>query len=217
MKNIFKIITLGLFSLAFLGCNEVEYIKEGVKDDFSFKETEEVTNYIKIEMADNDIMLLELFPETAPITVENFQKLVKEKFYDNLTFHRIVKNFMIQGGDPTGTGNGGSSEKIKGEFKNNGVENNLSHTRGVISMARSNDVNSASSQFFICHADTLSLDGSYAAFGKLIAGYDVLDKLANVEVNGETPINKPKIKTIRFITIEDKQEWQFQFKLSFFS
>ena len=147
-------------------------------------------------------MLLELYPEIAPITVENFQKLVSEKFYDNLIFHRVIKDFMIQGGDPNGTGTGGSKETIKGEFKSNGVENNLKHERGVLSMARSRDKDSASSQFFICHQESSHLDGEYAAFGKLIAGYDTLDKIASTKVNGETPATTQKMKSIRFVTIE---------------
>lgn len=190
-----------VFLLLFLGgCGKNN--TEGMIDQMSYKETEEKTNYVKVEMSTGDVMLLELYPEIAPITVENFQKLVSEKFYDNLTFHRVVKDFMIQGGDPNGNGMGGSSEKIKGEFQSNGVENNLSHERGVISMARSSDYNSASSQFFICHGDASFLDGDYAAFGKLIAGYDTLDKIANTEVNGETPKKTQRIKSIRFVTIE---------------
>lgn len=198
MKKKLIIVLFIVCSLLVTGCEE-KYITEGTKDEINFKETEEVTNYVKIEMSTDDIMILELYPDVAPITVENFQKLVSEKFYDNLTFHRIVKNFMIQGGASlTNT----DVETIIGEFKNNGVKNNLLHERGVISMARANDPNSASTQFFICHADSPHLDGDYAAFGKLIAGFDVLDKLANTRVNGETPVNPPKIKTIRFVTIE---------------
>ena len=119
MKKL-KIISLliGLFLIT--GCGEVKYMTEGKLDKISFKETNEITNYVKIEMMDDSLMLVELNPETAPLTVENFQKLVSEKFYDNLTFHRIVKDFMIQGGDPTGTGSGGSPDKIKGEFSKNG-------------------------------------------------------------------------------------------------
>jgi len=176
--------------------------KEGELDNMKFKETEEKTNYVKIEMTTGDLMLLELYPEIAPITVENFQKLVSEKFYDNLIFHRVIKDFMIQGGDPNGTGTGGSKETIKGEFKSNGVENNLKHERGVLSMARSRDKDSASSQFFICHQESSHLDGEYAAFGKLIAGYDTLDKIASTKVNGETPATTQKMKSIRFVTIE---------------
>lgn len=120
---------------------------------------------------------LELDADIAPITVTNFIKLVNEGFYDGLTFHRVIDGFMIQGGDPKGDGTGGSSETIKGEFSNNGVTNNLSHKRGVISMARSNDMNSASSQFFIMHEDNSSLDGNYAAFGKVTSGMEVVDAI----------------------------------------
>ena len=123
---------------------------------------------------------LELYPETAPITVKNFEKLVSEGFYDGLIFHRVIKGFMIQGGDPLGNGMGGAKEKIKGEFAANGVQNPLRHTRGVISMARAQDPNSASSQFFIMHKDAPHLDGSYAAFGKVVEGLDVVDEIASV-------------------------------------
>ena len=127
---------------------------------------------------------LELYPEYAPITVKNFLKLVDEEFYDGLTFHRIYKGFMIQGGDPKGDGTGDSGETIKGEFPNNGVKNPLSHTRGTISMARgSYSMDSASCQFFICDADSTFLDGDYAAFGKVIAGMEVVDAIADVEVS----------------------------------
>lgn len=198
MKKIVLISSIALI-LLLSGCNSTK----GTVDNISYEETQEKTNYIKIEMNSGKRMLLELYPEKAPITVENFQKLVSKKFYDNLTFHRIVKNFMIQAGDPTGSGFGGSEETIKGEFKANGFENNISHTRGVISMARTNNsYDSASTQFFICHQDSTFLDGNYAAFGKVIAGYDTLDKLAETKVNGETPITKPVIKSIRFITIK---------------
>ena len=121
-----------------------------------------------IEMENGGKIKLELYPEIAPITVANFEALVKEGFYDGLTFHRVIPGFMIQGGDPLGNGMGGSENKIKGEFSANGVKNDLKHTRGVISMARSMNPNSASSQFFIMHADAPHLDGSYAAFGKVV-------------------------------------------------
>lgn len=196
-----KIIVLVSFMVILLlgGCGST---KEGEINNMKFKETEETTNYVKIEMTSGDLMILELYPDIAPVTVENFQKLVSEKFYDNLIFHRVIESFMIQGGDPQGTGMGGSKEKIKGEFKSNGFENNLKHERGVISMARSQDKNSASSQFFICHEDASHLDGEYASFGKLIAGFDTLDKIATTKVNGEKPVTDQKIKTIRFVTIE---------------
>lgn len=151
-------------------------------------------------------MTLELYPETAPITVENFLSYVRDGFYDGLTFHRIYRGFMIQGGDPTGTGMGDSKLKsIKGEFRSNGVENDISHTRGVISMARTNVKNSASSQFFICHEDATFLDGDYAAFGKVIDGFDVLDAVADVPVvygmSGErtTPVTPVVIKTVKLL------------------
>ena len=144
---------------------------------------------------------LELDGDTAPITTENFINLAKSGFYDGLTFHRIISGFMIQGGDPKGNGTGGSDKTIKGEFSNNGVKNNISHKRGVISMARSQDMNSASSQFFIMHKDADYLDGSYAAFGHVTEGMDVVDKIAEntpvADSNGTVlPDNQPIIKSI---------------------
>ena len=133
---------------------------------------------------------LELYPEVAPITVKNFEKLVSEGFYDGLIFHRVIRGFMIQGGDPQGTGMGGSKDKIKGEFAANGVSNNLKHTRGVISMARAFDKNSASSQFFIMHADAPHLDGQYAAFGKVVSGIEVVDEIASIPTDYS---DRPKI------------------------
>ena len=142
------------------------------------------TEPVQVEMSVKDFgkITLELYPDIAPITVENFVSLVKDGFYDGLTFHRVVNGFMIQGGDPNGNGTGGSDKTIKGEFAENGVENSLSHKRGVISMARSNNPDSASSQFFIMHQDNDYLDGKYAAFGKVTDGMDVVDAIASVEV-----------------------------------
>ena len=160
---------------------------------------------VVIEMENGKKIKLELYPDVAPITVENFVNLANEGFYDGLTFHRIYPGFMIQGGDPKGNGTGGSDKTIKGEFASNGVQNNLSHTRGVISMARSNNPDSASSQFFIVHQDSEFLDGNYAAFGKVVEGMDVVDKIAEVECtyNGESvntkPVNPPVIKSVRVI------------------
>lgn len=159
---------------------------------------------VQIEMENGDKMVVELYPEFAPETVNNFVSLAESGFYDGLTFHRIIKEFMIQGGDPEGTGMGGSEKTIKGEFSENGfTKNTLTHTRGVISMARSGEPDSASSQFFIMHADNVGLDGKYAAFGKLISGEDTLDKIANTPVKAneysgqlETPIETVKIKTV---------------------
>lgn len=158
-----------------------------------------------IDIKDYGKISLELDADTAPITVTNFVKLAKEGFYDGLTFHRIIKGFMMQGGDPLGTGTGGSDEEIKGEFAQNGVKNDISHVRGVISMARSQLFDSASSQFFIVHEDSTFLDGQYAGFGHVTDGMDIVDKICE-----ETPVTdnngtvaegkKPVINTI---TIED--------------
>lgn len=135
---------------------------------------------ITIEMENGKQIKLELYPDIAPATVENFIKLVKEGFYDGLIFHRVIPGFMIQGGCPEGTGMGGPGYTIKGEFSSNGVTNNLKHARGVISMARAMDPNSAGSQFFIMHQDAPHLDGQYAAFGKVVEGMDVVDDIASV-------------------------------------
>ena len=135
---------------------------------------------IVIEMENGKEIKLELYPEVAPKTVANFEKLVGQGFYDGLIFHRVIPGFMIQGGDPLGNGMGGADEKIVGEFAANGFKNDLKHTRGVISMARSMAPNSASSQFFIMHEDAPHLDGSYAAFGKVIEGIEVVDEIASI-------------------------------------
>ena len=155
---------------------------------------------IRITMENGREMEAELYPETAPITVENFVNLIKENFFNGLIFHRVIKGFMIQGGDPTGTGMGGSKNKIKGEFLSNGFVNELKHTRGVLSMARSMDPNSASSQFFIMHQDALHLDGQYAAFGKITKGIEVVDEIADTETDyRDKPLKEQKIKTIELI------------------
>lgn len=150
-----------------------------------------------ITMNDLSTMTLELYPNIAPITVENFTKLAKSGFYDGLVFHRVIRNFMIQGGDPEGTGMGGPGHHIKGEFIANGVNNTIKHTRGVISMARSNDYNSAGSQFFIMHKDSVHLDGQYAAFGKVIEGIETVDAIAQQKTDySDRPVVEQKIKTI---------------------
>lgn len=150
-----------------------------------------------ITMNDLSTMTLELYPNIAPITVENFTKLAKSGFYDGLVFHRVIRNFMIQGGDPEGTGMGGPGHHIKGEFIANGVNNTIKHTRGVISMARSNDYDSAGSQFFIMHKDSVHLDGQYAAFGKVIEGIETVDAIAQQKTDySDRPVVEQKIKTI---------------------
>lgn len=155
---------------------------------------------VLIDMAEYGKMEVELFPSTAPKTVENFLKLVDKKFYDGIIFHRVIEGFMIQGGDPKGIGIGGSDETIVGEFLVNGHNNLLKHTRGVISMARTNMPNSASSQFFIMHKDSPHLDGSYAAFGVVTEGIEVVDKIAVVNTDHRNkPLKDVVIKSIRRI------------------
>ena len=155
---------------------------------------------ICIEMENGKQMQAELYPDVAPITVDNFVSLIKQDFFAGIIFHRVISGFMIQGGDPTGTGMGGSEQNIKGEFLANGVVNNLKHTRGVLSMARTNDPNSASSQFFIMHQDAPYLDGQYAAFGKVIKGIEVIDEIASVETDHrDKPLVYQRIKTIELI------------------
>ena len=152
---------------------------------------------IRIEMENGHTMELELDENAAPVTCANFLKLVNEHFYDGLIFHRVIENFMIQGGDPEGTGMGGSKEHIKGEFLANGINNPIKHERGVISMARSMAYDSASSQFFICHKDAPHLDGSYAAFGHLVSGFETLDEIASCETDlRDRPVKEQKIRTI---------------------
>lgn len=162
------------------------------------------THHAQIVVKDYGTISLELYADIAPITVSNFAKLVNEGFYDGLTFHRIIEGFMIQGGDPLGNGTGGSDENIKGEFAMNGVQNSISHVRGTISMARSTSYNSASSQFFIMQEDTPSLDGQYAAFGKVTDGIEIVDKICEdtqVEDSNGTVLkeNQPVIEKITMI------------------
>ncbi|MGO5358644.1 peptidylprolyl isomerase [Anaerofustis sp. LCP19S3_F7] len=154
----------------------------------------------KIEMENGGVMVVELYEDIAPITCENFINLVKDGFYNGLIFHRVIEGFMIQGGCPNGNGMGGPGHTIKGEFASNGVENNLKHERGVISMARSMDKNSAGSQFFIMHQNAPHLDGEYAAFGKLTEGFDVLDEIAKTPTDYmDKPLEERKIKKIEII------------------
>jgi peptidyl-prolyl cis-trans isomerase B (cyclophilin B) len=151
-----------------------------------------------IEMENGGKMTLELYPEKAPITVENFEKLANKGFYDGLIFHRVIRGFMIQGGDPEGTGMGGPGYSITGEFAANGVKNDLKHTRGVISMARSMNPNSAGSQFFIMHEDAPHLDGQYAAFGKMTDGFETLDEIATTKTGyADRPMFDMVIKSVK--------------------
>ena len=152
---------------------------------------------VTFEMKDGDVFYVELYPDVAPNTVNNFISLVKKGFYNGLCFHRVIEGFMIQGGDPKGNGTGGRGYTIRGEFSKNGFKNDLKHKRGVISMARSMMPNSAGSQFFIMHADAPHLDGQYAAFGQVIDGMDVIDKIAEVNVDyNDKPLRDQVIKTV---------------------
>lgn len=176
-------VVLGAVMLAgalFTGC--------GTKEEAADTETEEKVDicgkhHVEINVKDYGTIKVELDADEAPITVDNFMKLANDGFYDGLTFHRIIDGFMIQGGDPNGNGTGGSDTKIKGEFKSNGVENEISHVRGTISMARSNDYNSASSQFFIVQSDSPHLDGGYAGFGTVTEGMEIVDQICK-----DTPV-----------------------------
>lgn len=199
------IFAAGVLSLSLLtGCNSG---KEETKKDEQTSKSETVnledqeTVQAEIKVKDYGTIMVDLYPEIAPITVENFVKLAEDGFYDGLTFHRVMKGFMIQGGDPKGDSTGGAEETIKGEFSKNGVENPLSHKRGVVSMARSQMPDSASSQFFIVHEDSTYLDGEYAAFGCVTEGMDVVDKICEEatgqDQNGMLPKeNQPVIESI---------------------
>ncbi len=170
MQKIVKNIALGLVSLflvfTFAACGQKEAPVSA-----------EVTNFVQLELKTGEKIIIELYPDVAPITVKNFQDLAGKGFYDGLTFHRLEPGFVIQGGDPAGDGTGGPGYEIKGEFQNNGVSNNLKHERGVVSMARSQSYDSAGSQFFICLAAAPHLDNDYAAFGKVVQGMDQIDKI----------------------------------------
>ena len=179
MKKIIVFLLCAVLAGAALGCGSKD------KSEASAGDADLLSglHYAEIEVEDYGTISLELDADTAPITVTNFVNLAKDGFYDGLTFHRIIDGFMIQGGDPLGNGTGGSDETIKGEFSDNGVENDISHVRGTISMARSSDPDSASSQFFIVHQDSTYLDGQYAAFGHVTDGMDVVDAICE-----DTPV-----------------------------
>ncbi|MDR0886329.1 MAG: peptidylprolyl isomerase [Clostridiales Family XIII bacterium] len=204
MKSKFHTTKIALFlatlliisSLAFVGCGSKKAADEEAISDYDGSAHPE----IEITMEDGGVIDVELDADTAPITVTNFIKLAKEGFYDGLTFHRVINGFMIQGGDPMGTGSGGSDETIKGEFSENGVDNDISHERGVISMARSQSADSASSQFFIVHEDSTFLDGQYAAFGHVTKGMEEVDKIAEVETDdSDKPTTDVIIKSIKVL------------------
>lgn len=217
MKKLFSyILCITLLSAVLFGCGAKEEASQAdsggtpqadTEKDNSPEEEEDALkgfHHIEIEIKDYGTIKAELDADTAPITVTNFIRLAEEGFYDGLTFHRIMSGFMIQGGDPRGNGTGGSDKEIKGEFSQNGVENDISHKRGVISMARANDPDSASSQFFIVHEDSLFLDGNYAAFGHVTEGMELVDKICE-----DTPVqddngtveadDQPEVTSIKVI------------------
>lgn len=221
------VLAAALLAVSITGCGDVSDGKQDAKGQDSSTATETVAqtetpetetpesgtpdeesltgkHHIKIKIKKYGTISVELDADTAPITVTNFINLANDKFYDGLTFHRIISGFMIQGGDPLGNGKGGSEQTIKGEFSDNGVENNLKHVRGTISMARSQDYNSASSQFFIMHEDSPSLDGQYAAFGTVTDGMEIVDKICEdtpvTDDNGTVEAqDQPVIKKIKVI------------------
>ena len=191
MKRILSaLLALVLLASLLVSCNKAEIAAEE-------------TNFVMITVKGYGEMIVELYPDVAPITVKNFKKLVSEGFYDGLIFHRVIEGFMIQGGGFTASYSQKQAASIKGEFAANGVENNLMHTRGVISMARTNDMNSASSQFFICQENYDYGNGQYAAFGKVVKGIAVVDKIAAVSTNyNDQPLSDVVIESIRFVNYE---------------
>ena len=215
MKKIFLSLLLVLSLVTLSSCIKINNkTTENVDSKKSVEETTKSSNEsivkgdnavnVEISVKDYGKIRLAIYKDVAPITSDNFINLVKSGFYDGLTFHRIIKGFMIQGGDPLGNGTGGSDQNIKGEFAANGVQNNLSHKRGVISMARSNHPDSASSQFFIMHEDEKHLDGNYAAFGEVTSGIEVVDAICEevkpIDGNGTVPKeDQPVIEYIKVI------------------
>ncbi|MBR5547091.1 MAG: peptidylprolyl isomerase [Clostridia bacterium] len=185
---------------AIVGCAALTMLKPGSNENGTLNGK----HYVQIDIADYGTIIAELDADVAPITVTNFMKLTEEGFYNGLTFHRIISGFMIQGGDPNGNGTGGSAQKIKGEFRANGVENNLAHERGVLSMARSAAKDSASSQFFIMHEAAPHLDGQYAAFGRVLTGMEVVDAICSsvpvTDYNGSvSKENQPVMTSVKRI------------------
>ncbi|WP_338587945.1 peptidylprolyl isomerase [Clostridium baratii] len=209
MKGKLKFITIlaisAILSISIVGCSNSKS-NEKVKEDNTKKQTEEKIDEkdlpeVTIKVKDYGTMKGVLYPNKAPNTVNNFIALANSGFYDNLTFHRVIKDFMIQGGDPEGTGTGGPGYSIKGEFSSNGFDNDLKHTEGVLSMARTRDKDSGGSQFFIMTKDSPHLDGDYAAFGKITEGLDVLHKIEDVKTDSnDKPLNEVKIESIKVDT-----------------
>lgn len=206
LKKSLILIAMLILSISVFGCSKAPSTDSNSKKD-NKNQNSGNSNYkskysgkkpiVTIEMEDGGVIKAELYPDIAPKTVDNFVSLVQSGFYNGLIFHRVIPNFMIQGGDPKGNGTGGSNDNIPGEFKSNGFNNDLKHTRGVLSMARSQDPNSASSQFFIMVKDTAQLDGDYAAFGKVTQGIEEVDKIVNVKRDqNDKPLEPQKMKKV---------------------
>ncbi|GKU83022.1 peptidylprolyl isomerase [Niallia sp. NCCP-28] len=196
------LVIISIVSLAACGTKKEDKSSDSSNVDYADKIKE--NPLVTIEMNDGEKIEIELYPKVAPNTVSNFVSLVNKGFYDGLTFHRVIPDFMIQGGDPNGEGTGDPGYSIKGEFSSNGFDNGLKHERGILSMARSNDPDSAGSQFFIMVADQASLDGEYAAFGKVISGMDIVDTIVNV---GRDENDKPLEDVImKKVTVDTKGE-----------
>lgn len=190
IKIITSLVLVFAMALSFGACSKKD--KEGGNEKMEEK-------YVEITMEDDRKIVIELLPEYAPMSVEFFLELVNEKYYDGLVFHRAVEGFMIQGGSPNGDGIGGCGRTVKGEFRSNGIVNPLSHERGVVSFARTTVKDSASGQFFIMHADYTSLDGEYAAFGRVVEGMEVVDEIAVRPTSNQILIDKPAMKTVRVL------------------
>ncbi len=201
---LFAALLLAVIMVA--GCQSQQNEKKVTEETMTlcadgYKKSEEPTLWVNIAMDSGQSMVIELDPQSAPLTVANFQTLVGQGFYDGIIFHRIIPHFMIQGGDPSGTGRGGSDQHIKGEFASNGVKNSLAHDRGVVSMARTPMPDSASSQFFICHGDSHFLDGDYAAFGRLVHGLEELDRIAALTTDAnDYPQTPPVMEAVFFVS-----------------
>lgn len=206
LKKSLILIAMLILSISVFGCSKAPSTDSNSKKDNTNQNSGDSSYKSKysgkkpivtIEMEDGGVIRAELYPDVAPKTVDNFVSLVQSGFYNGLIFHRVIPNFMIQGGDPKGNGTGGSNDNIPGEFKSNGFNNELKHTRGVLSMARSQDPNSASSQFFIMVKDTAQLDGDYAAFGKVTQGIEEVDKIVNVKRDqNDKPLEPQKMKKV---------------------
>lgn len=205
LKFIFILAISTILSISIVGCSNSK-ANEKSKGDNTSKQTEEKIDekdlpVVTIKVKDYGTMKGVLYPNKAPNTVNNFIDLANSGFYDNLTFHRVIKDFMIQGGDPEGNGTGGPGYSIKGEFSSNGFDNDLKHTEGVLSMARARDKDSGGSQFFIMTKDSPHLDGDYASFGKITEGLDVLNKIEDVKTDSnDKPLNEVKIESIKVDT-----------------